>query len=315
MWYVEIRRDVYRSLKTRDAQEARALFKTVQREALAGKLVDLHKGQSVTLEKFIEEYMTWCEKNRANGTCERAAQALRKFQGVVGSGRTLMTLRKKDMENYIDFCRSIGNKPTTVNIDVRQIKAAFSKAIDWEYFKENPFSRIKQLQVQKAFPVYLNEKQIQKVTDVIGDNRMYRLMFALFVYTGGRREEVQSLNWADIKKNGVHFNKTKTYRSRVVPISPRLREILEDYPRGVGRMFDVSTNRVSKVMKAYFRKAGVGHIRLHDLRHTFASQLVQSGINIQVVQELLGHTSYSTTLIYAHLSNKHLVDAINKLPY
>ncbi|KJU87665.1 Integrase, catalytic core, phage domain protein [Candidatus Magnetobacterium bavaricum] len=57
----------------------------------------------------------------------------------------------------------------------------------------------------------------------------------------------------------------------------------------------------------------VVEFRVHDLRHTFASLLVQKGASLQTVQELLGHTSYNTTLIYAHLSQRHLQDAIAKI--
>ncbi|KJU83700.1 Integrase, catalytic core, phage domain protein, partial [Candidatus Magnetobacterium bavaricum] len=77
----------------------------------------------------------------------------------------------------------------------------------------------------------------------------------------------------------------------------------------------VKVNTISKAMKTYFRTAGVESFRVHDLRHTFASLLVQKGIDLRTVQELLGHTSYSTTLIYAHLSQKHLENAIAKIQY
>ncbi|MBF0592624.1 MAG: site-specific integrase [Nitrospirae bacterium] len=141
------------------------------------------------------------------------------------------------------------------------------------------------------------------------------LMFALYIHTGARRSEIQSLQWSDIQGDGVVFGKTKTYKSRKVPISEGLRNIILEHGRGVGKIFNLTPDRISHAMKTYLKKAGMGSFRLHDLRHTFASLLVQTGVGLRTVQELLGHTSYSTTLIYAHLSQQHLQNAIAKIQY
>jgi site-specific recombinase XerD len=60
------------------------------------------------------------------------------------------------------------------------------------------------------------------------------------------------------------------------------------------------------MVKKALRAAGFGHLRLHDLRHTFATEFVRSGGNLRVLQELLGHTQFSTTEIYAHVADSHL---------
>lgn len=314
VFYVELRRGVWRSLRTRDEREAKTRFKGIEREALLGKLVLLDRTPSITLQEFSKDYVTWLEKNRAWGTCDRAALSLAKFMDAVGSQRQLSAIKEKDLENFIDYCKARKNKPSTINIEIRQIKAAFSKGEKWKLLKENPFKGFQQIRYHKDPPKFLNTEDIQKVFGVIGSNRKYRLIFALYVYTGARRQEIHRLTWADIGKDSIVF-RGKGYKTKTIPITESLRLILQDYTRGVGRLFDVSLKQMSKQIKYYLRKAGVGHIRPHDLRHTFASQLAMAGVDLRTIQELLGHTSFNTTLVYAHLTQGHLREALKRLPY
>lgn len=314
VYYVELKRGVWRSLKTQDEREAKVRFKEIQKEALLGKLVILDRTPSVTLQEFSKDYVTWLEKNRAWGTCDRANLSLTKFMDAVGSQRQLSTIKDRDLENFIEYCKARKNKPSTINIEIRQIKASFSKAVHWKLLKENPFKGFQQIKYHKDPPKFLNAGDIQTVFDVIGSNRKYRLIFAFYVYTGARRQEIHRLNWADIGQDTIVF-RGKGYKTKTVPITASLTKILQEYTRGVGKLFDVSLKQMSKQIKYYLRKAGVGHIRPHDLRHTFASQLAMAGVDLRTIQELLGHTSFNTTLIYAHLTQGHLKEAIKKLPY
>ena len=62
-------------------------------------------------------------------------------------------------------------------------------------------------------------------------------------------------------------------------------------------------------------KAGIEHCTLHDLRHTYASHLAEQGVDLLAIKELLGHSSITTTMIYAHLTKRHLKDAVNKIDF
>ncbi|MBV6342132.1 tyrosine-type recombinase/integrase [Candidatus Magnetobacterium casense] len=315
IWYVQIDRTHKRSLQTRDEREAKMRFIALQREAVKGKLVVLDRTPTMSLQELSAAYLEWCGANRAVGTWKRAKQALQKLMGVIGQNKQLADIRKKDMDAYVVYCTAIKNKSITINGDMNRIKSAFSWAFEREYLKVNPFIGCKRLRVQNIPPKFLSEQQIQSVYAAIGDNRMYRLIFSFYIHTGGRRAEVQGLQWADIQEDGIVFRKTKTYKSRKVPISEGLKKTIKEHGRGVGRVFQVKSDTITHTMKNYFKKAGVGDFRVHDLRHTFASLLVQKGISLQTVQELLGHSSYNTTLIYAHLSQRHLQDAIAKIEY
>jgi site-specific recombinase XerD len=221
---------------------------------------------------------------------------------AVGKHRQLSTITKRDLDSHIDYCRKRKNKPSTINIEIRTIKAAFSKATEWNYLKDNPLKGFRQIKYHKNLPRFLTVPQIEKVFEVIGSNKRYRLVFALYIYTGARRKEVHNLTWSDIKNNSIIL-KGKGYKIRVIPMSLNLKKILQEYKRDLGRLVDVSLEQMA------------GNIRPHDLRHTFASQLVMNGVDLRTVQELLGHSSFDTILVYAHLSQKHLEEAVRKLPY
>ncbi len=141
--------------------------------------------------------------------------------------------------------------------------------------------------------------------------------FAL--YSGLRRGELAKLTWKHIDERGfvlVPLGKTK--RERFLPISRRLQGVLNKLrsldDKGP-RLFPWSPYTISHKFKKYVLKAGLEDVRFHDLRHTFASHLVMSGVDIRTVQKLLGHSDIKATLIYAHLSPDYLKTAIDQLDY
>ena len=314
-YYVQFARGKKKSLGTSDEAEAKSRFKKLQRAAYEGKIVVLDRQSAIQLSTFLDEYSGWQEKNQSSNTWERCTQIFPKFAGFIGASRLISGLSGRDLENYQAYCRELGNKPTTTNIECRQIKAAFSKAVEWKYLKINPFKGVKKLKERQAPPRFLTAEEIAQVFEAIGTNKKWRLIFALYIYTGGRREEIWRLERQDILKEDIFLRWTKNGRPRKVPISPRLEEIIGEYRGGIGRLIDSGLNYLSLGMKHYLRQAGLGHIKPHDLRHTFASQLIMSGVDVVTVKELLGHTSLTTTQIYTHLLDEHKKQAVRKLPY
>jgi len=315
IWYVEFERNVRRSLRTRSRDEAYRLFKKLQREYLRGNLKRFVKEEKpeVSLTKFAREYLDWCEKARAESTYKKAEEVLKRFIHFTGNC-LISSLSRKELDKYVTFLLGKGYAKTTVNFHIRTLKAIFSKAVDWEYLEENPFAGYKTLRVQTKHPRFLLPEDIEKVESVI-DDPDWLFIFRLFVYTGMRKGEVSRLKWEDVDldREVILVKKTKNYRSRIVPIHPKLLPLLKErYGKGM-KVCPRSYFRLDKGIKKFLKKAGFPHLRLHDLRHTFASLLVMKGVDLKTVQELLGHTDYRTTEIYTHLSPHHLKEAVKKL--
>lgn len=106
---------------------------------------------------------------------------------------------------------------------------------------------------------------------------------------------------------------SKSHEPRVIPINQTLFAVIESIPHRVGKVFNIHKDTMTHKMKEYLVKAGFGHMRLHDLRHTFASILAMSETPIKTIAELLGHSDIRVTEIYLHFAPNYLQETINKI--
>ncbi|MEO2067952.1 MAG: tyrosine-type recombinase/integrase [Desulfurobacteriaceae bacterium] len=316
VWYVEIERNIRRSLRTKSRDEAYRLFKRLQREYLKGNIERFvkKKEEKIKISRFIKEYLDWCEYARSKWTYKKAKFVLGRFSKVVGD-LYLSQLKRKHLDTYVSFMLKNGYSKVTINIHIRTIKSAFSKAVEWEYLSESPFKGYKQLKQQERPPSFLLPEDIKRVEEVISSPE-WLIIFRIFVYTGMRLSEVSNLDWKDIdfEMDIITVRKSKNYKSRNIPLHPILKKELLKWRKESGKVVRFNYHTITHKIKEFLVKAGFPHLRLHDLRHTFASLLVMNGVDLRTVQILLGHQDYKTTEVYAHLSQRHLKEAIKKLP-
>lgn len=142
-------------------------------------------------------------------------------------------------------------------------------------------------------------------------NKMY---FEFLLNTGLRREEAINLRREDVQleKRLIYVaNKTKSYRSRIVPLNERALDVLE----AVGPDLFSKINKETATQKfcEYLTRAGLKGFKLHSLRHTFATNLIDRGVDIYTVSKILGHSDIKTTMVYAKVNIAVLHDAVGKL--
>lgn len=134
--------------------------------------------------------------------------------------------------------------------------------------------------------------------------RDYMLLAA---YTGIRRGHLLRLTKRDVQGKYLRLDRSsKTRTLQLVPLHPKVQKIAQALPLGIGN------RQLEEAWKRAREAAGID-CRWHDLRHTCASWLVQSGVPLYTVAEILGHSSTAVTQRYAHLAPQHLADAIEKL--
>ncbi|SIN99143.1 Site-specific recombinase XerD [Rhodovulum sp. ES.010] len=163
---------------------------------------------------------------------------------------------------------------------------------------------------------YLTQAELQRLGTVLsevlreGSETPHMVgAFRLLILTGCRLGEIQTLKWEYVTAQGLELPDTKT-GARRIPLPQAARDVLHSIPHVPGNPY-VIAGKVPGQYATDFQhpwrriraRAGLPDVRIHDLRHTYASNAVSSGMPIQMVGKLLGHTQLQTTMRYAHLAD------------
>jgi integrase len=152
-------------------------------------------------------------------------------------------------------------------------------------------------------------------------------LVVFLLHTGARLSEALRLDWSnvDLKARRIVFMNTKNGEARGVPLNDDAFLALANLPHREGHVFLTPAGRpyydsgglggspIKRAFKTACRRAGIENLRVHDLRHTFASWLVMNGEPLRTVAELLGHKTLAMVHRYSHLSPDHLRDAVGRL--
>lgn len=180
----------------------------------------------------------------------------------------------------------------------------------WETIK------IKRPRQNRKLPVVLSLEEVERLIAVT-INLKHKALLALAYSTGVRREEAQQLKPSNIDSSRMCVNVTngKGRKDRYTLLSKKALELLRTYYKAVKPsvyLFEsnqkkggyLSASSLNKIVKRSAEKAGIQkNISFHTLRHTFATHLLEAGVNIKLIQQFLGHSSIKTTMIYLHIAH------------
>jgi site-specific recombinase XerD len=259
-------------------------------------------------------------------TLETYRLVFNNFRGSCGD-RVIDQYTISDIEKFKRNQIERGVSKVSVNIWFRAVKAVFGFAVKHDWLVKSPFHMSLQFPIPQQLPAYLAKDDFQKLLKHVNCPIM-RDLYIFAALTGLRLSEIINLQWQQVNMqkrqititNGSGFI-TKTGRVRTIPMHDLVFEILcrrkedsEGYVFSKKGGLPFLRNYVSKMFKEAVREAGLPErLHLHSLRHTCASWLVDSGVSLYVVQNILGHASITTTQIYSHLSLNTLHDSINKI--
>ncbi|MBI5021900.1 MAG: site-specific integrase [Ignavibacteriales bacterium] len=282
---------------------------------------------SQTFDQFVKTYCDLQAHTIRQSTLKRIyLPAFRAFSSIC-ENRLLTSYTVRDVEIFkkirLEKC-----SPTTVNIDFRSLKAAFNVALKWQLINDNPFVKSTQLKIPSKLLIHLSKDDFQKLLHVVKE-QVFKELFLFASLTGMRLGEILNLTWENVNfekqlvtvTNSDNFA-TKSGNSRAVPMNSLIAKLLlqkiSNKPiskyvfDNQGKRFH--PNYVSHKFKKYIRLLKLDErLHFHSLRHTFATWLVQGGVNIYEVQKLLGHSSVKVTEIYSHLASSELHSSINKI--
>ncbi len=214
-----------------------------------------------------------------------------------------------------------GVSPDPTNKELGVMKAALNVAImEWEWLDYNTVSKVRMEKASKGRVRYLSDDEFQLILDSCEE--WLKPMVFVARNTGMRQGNLLALKWKDINlsQKVIVLEDTKNGDSIGIPINCLLVKVLEQVSRvrhikSQYVFHDTEGKQVNKMnlhraFKRACKKAGIEDFRWHDLRHDFASQLVQSGVDLYKVQKLLGHKDSRMTARYAHLAPENLRDAV-----
>lgn len=214
-------------------------------------------------------------------------------------------------------------QPATANRHLACLKHMFTKAVEWEMVEEEILKKVRRV---KLLPEnnrrlrYLSTEECDELLNACKPHLRPIVITAL--NTGMRKEEILSLEWEkhiDLRHGFIHLEVTKNGERREVPMNQTLMAMLKGLVRRIDSPYVFTDNqgrRFNNVRRSFMsacRCVGIKDFRFHDLRHTFASQLVMAGVDITTVKELLGHKTLTMTLRYAHLAPAHKMKAVEVL--
>ncbi|MDE0697250.1 MAG: tyrosine-type recombinase/integrase [Boseongicola sp.] len=172
---------------------------------------------------------------------------------------------------------------------------------------------------------FLSREEIRRLHDALdgvarrgSSQRQQADMIRLLMLTGCRKGEIVNLRWSEVTGDTLALCDSKTGPRRV-HLNPQARAVLERQPRGTGPWVFPSSRRPDRpsssihLWPAIRQEAEIGDVRLHDLRHNFASYAVMQGVPVPVVSRLLGHSSTKMTLRYVHLDDRNVREAAERV--
>lgn len=308
----------------------------------------MEPNEIITLRVFRDEYLDLIKNNRSKSYYNSVHLALNHLSNFFGIQHSISSIQLKNIDDFLTHLQQKVKKGHVVYY--RNLKAAFNKAKDWGYVKENHFIKVRLPKRQKLAPVFINSDQLSVICDQIKSETVKDFVVIGF-HTGMRLDEIVNLRWRNVDLNGriitVGDNEftTKGRTQRFIPMSEETYETLLRVKNPSGKLginsehmmkskyiYNLSLDSArdfvfckedgSKFTGNYFSRrfkdackaAGLDNaIHFHTLRHSFASNLAQKGVSLYMIKELLGHSSISTTEIYSHLNMDSLRDAIATL--
>lgn len=236
-------------------------------------------------------------------------------------------ITKAIIRDYLKYLDSLKYSKKTIARHISSLKNYYQFLYDNNYIKDNYFITIKSPKLDKNLPNYLDFEDLNKLLDIFDLNKPLelrnKLIIELFYSTGIRLTEL-----VEIKISDIDFNQKtirilgKGNKERIVYYGDVAKSLLDKYldirlnllnGKNNTNIFinnkgdSLTVSGVHNLFNQMVKKVCLkNHLSPHTLRHTFATHMLNEGADLKVVQELLGHTSLSTTSIYTHISNQRL---------
>ena len=345
------RRVVIGDPETLTPEEARERCKKVLGNIAHGNhpLHGIHGSAGMTFGMFIADaYSTWINSSRPRTAANTLEKLHRHFRTWYPEPLTAITVER--VESWKARRIGEGRSPSTVLRDLFTLSSVLRRAVKAGELPDNPVRRVDKPRIDRRGKVrFLDDTEESRLRTAlqVRDERMKRDREAanaqrlsvgepllpplphfgdhltpavlITMNTGLRRGELLKLRWASVDFNRklltIEGRTAKSRQTRHVPLNDEAMSVLHRWrgqSKDTGRLFEIATGFKTSWAKL-LKRAGISRFRWHDLRHHFASRLVQRGVPLNTVRDLLGHSTVQMSLRYAHLAPDQRREAVAKL--
>ena len=303
---------IQESLKTDNRKLAEKLYAKVLTDIVEGRYFETAKAKTIQFQAMTDKYL----KEHAHSRDTLTVNTLMMFF----SGYMIAQITTKAIAEYRNM-RLKTVKPATVYQELALLRRMFNVAIkEWEWFKDNPVSRLSfSVGNRNARVRWLTMEEDKLLLEKATNPAWLRSLLTVALHTGMRRGEILDLRWqnVDLLKRLIRIVKSKNGEMRSIPMSNTLVNLFKEMNvRDIsGRVFPISKSSVRHAFDKVVEKVNLKDFRFHDLRHSFATRLVQNGVDLYKVKELLGHKTITMTMRYAHHYPESLRSSVEVLDH
>ena len=283
----------------------------------------LEKQQCVTWNMLFERYSEYAAPRKKSFNDDLKLHTTRLYARY--GERPIESISHMEVVEFHNELRSTLSA-STANHYIRLMKRCFSLAVSWSLLASNPLTGISMFKEQSR-ETFLSPEQVKDLMAVLDQDqcRVPCLAVKMLLHTGLRKNSVLLLTWDCIDRRAntlsIRATNNKSGKLLTIPLNTGALSVLDELgtEHTSEYLFTNSKNSerlksIDKVWQRLRKEAGLPHVRIHDLRHTFASMLINSGRSLYEVQRLIGHSSASvTTERYAHLTTKTLQAATDSV--
>lgn len=277
--------------------------------------------KGMTLSQFCKEiYMPYAQARKRSWRLDW--RFIKRHIAPALGGRKLALLRQEDVEKWLESMRADGYAPASCNRLLAVLKSILALAEERGFTpasaarKTRPFRNLPQRER------YLSRAEgAALLRRLAADPQVKARVLHLLLLTGARKNEILKARWEylDRERRTLLVPLAKSGKSRRIYLSDAALAIIDSLDRGTspwlfpGRSRDKPLTDIYDCWDRIRRELGLRDVRIHDLRHTFASALINNGHTLYEVQQLLGHAAPQTTMRYAHLAQDALIRAVEKV--
>jgi integrase len=302
--------------------KARRRAKTILGDAASGEdhLAERQRArQADTLRELADRYIEYVEGRKKTWRTDR--RRLDRWVLPHLGSRKIESVDLQDMQDLHD--RIAAKAPYEANRIIEVVRRMFNLAVKWKVFPStvpNPCIGVEKTR-EVSRSEYVPPERLGDLAKAIDaeDNVYVRAAFWLFLLTGMRRSELLTCKWeqVDLDNRRIWLPQTKGGQPRYVPLSKAAIDIIKATPRMLGNPYLLPGHirgrplvNIDKPWRRIRDRTGLHRLRIHDLRRTAGSYMVQAGHSIHAVKDILGHKSTKTTEIYARLAEQRSQDTV-----